>query len=159
MSPNHLAHKGRRRGGKLRRWGERRSPRAGVAARSRAVRASCLPTLWSVRGVRRWKWGHRRRSEARPLDGDHTKPGPDRTKGPHTPWEEPWWSAGRRAVRLKDGAAPGRRFAKSELPAMRGGSALRLPAFHFPFSSLRAERSNPGREFGFWIFRRYRSSQ
>ena len=27
---NHLARKGRRRGGKLRRWGERRSPRAGL---------------------------------------------------------------------------------------------------------------------------------
>jgi hypothetical protein len=36
-----------------------------------------------------------------------TKPGPDRTKGPYTPWEEPWWNAGRRAVlfRSEDGAA------------------------------------------------------
>ncbi len=34
-----------------------------------------------------------------------TKPGPDRTKGPHTPWEEPWWNAGRRARPTAEGAA------------------------------------------------------
>ena len=52
-----------------------------------------------------------------------TKPGPDRTKGPHTPWEEPWWNAGRRAVpsRSGDGAAP-----------QGAEGPLRLPAFHFP---------------------------
>ena len=32
-----------------------------------------------------------------------TKPGPDRTKGPYTPWEEPWWNAGRRARPTAEG--------------------------------------------------------
>jgi hypothetical protein len=36
----------------------------------------------------------RRRSDPRPLDGLPTKPGPGRTKGPHTPWEDPRWNAG-----------------------------------------------------------------
>ena len=76
-----------------------------------------------------------------------TKPGPDRTKGPHTPWEEPWWNAGRRA-RPK---AEGRRK-----PSFRGATApvwcgtddsafagVPLPLF---LSSLRGakRRSNPG---------------
>ena len=34
-----------------------------------------------------------------------TKPGPERTKGPHTPWEEPWWNAGRRARPKRTGGA------------------------------------------------------
>ncbi len=47
----------------------------------------------------------RRRSDPRPLDGLPTKPGPDRTKGLHTPWQEPWWNAGRRARPRAEGAA------------------------------------------------------
>jgi len=99
--------KGRCRGGKPRRRGERRSPRAGLHPAPRAIRASCLPALRPACGVRRWKWLRRRRSDPRPLNGSATKPGPDRTKGPHTPWEEPWWNAGRRTVpcQFGDGAA------------------------------------------------------
>jgi hypothetical protein len=70
---------------------------------SRAVRASCLPALRPACGVRRWKWVDRRRSDPRPLDGLPTKPGPDRTKGPHTPWAEPRWNAGRRARPIAEG--------------------------------------------------------
>jgi len=32
-----------------------------------------------------------------------TKPGPGRTKGQHTPWQEPWWNAGRRARPIAEG--------------------------------------------------------
>src|SRR5579863_9068200 len=32
-----------------------------------------------------------------------TKPGPGRTKGQHTPWQEPWWNAGRRACPIAEG--------------------------------------------------------
>ncbi len=38
-----------------------------------------------------------------PWTGLPTKPGPDRTKGPHPPWEEPWWNAGRRARPTAEG--------------------------------------------------------
>jgi hypothetical protein len=108
MSPNHLAREGRRRGGKLRRWGERRSPRAGLqpapgrsghhVCRHYDRHARCVagsgPTVGGVTPAA--------------FDGLPTKPGPDRTKGPHTPWEEPWWNAGRRAVlsHSGDSAAP-----------------------------------------------------
>ena len=34
----------------------------------------------------------------RSFGGFPAKPGPDRTRGLHTPWAEPWWDAGRRAV-------------------------------------------------------------
>jgi hypothetical protein len=103
--------------------GREAEPAGGLATRSRAVRASCLPALRPACEVRRWKWSDRRRSDPRPLDGVPTKPGPDRTKGPHTPWEEPWWDAGRRALpsRSGDGAAP-----------QGAEGPLRLPAFHFP---------------------------
>ena len=60
--------KGRCRGGKPRRRGERRSPRAGLHPAPRAIRASCLPALRPACGVRRWKWGDCRRSDPRPLD-------------------------------------------------------------------------------------------
>jgi|GEM_PF-4894320 len=87
-----------RRPGDAGRQGRVRCPRAKPHQLcSRAVRASCLPALRPACGVRRWKWGDRRRSDPRPLDGLPTKPGPDRTKGLHTPWAEPWWNAGRRA--------------------------------------------------------------
>ena len=88
------------------RQGRGRCPRARPhQLRSRAVRASCLPALRPACEVRRWKWSDRRRSDPRPLDGVPTKPGPDRTKGPHTPWEEPWWNAGRRARPKRTGGA------------------------------------------------------
>ena len=105
---NHLARKGRRRGGKLRRWGERRSPRAGLqpvpgrsghhARRHYDRRARCVAGSGCGR----------RRVISAALVKHPPKPGPDRTKGPHTPWEEPWWNAGRRAApsRSGGGAAP-----------------------------------------------------
>ena len=95
-----------RRPGDAGRQGRGRCPRAKPhQLRSRAVRASCLPALRPACEVRRWKWADRRRSDPRPLDGVPTKPGPDRTKGPHTPWEEPWWNAGRRARPKRTGGA------------------------------------------------------
>ena len=125
---NYLALKGRRPGD-AGRQGRGRCPRARPhQLGSRAVRASCLPALRPACEVRRWKWADRRRSDPRPLDGLPTKPGPDRTKGPHTPWEEPWWNAGRRARPIAEGAAqaapsvarPARRMRAGLRPAFAG---------------------------------------
>ena len=93
---------------------------------SRAVRASCLPALRPACEVRRWKWPGRRRSDPRPLDGLSTKPGPDRTKGPHTPWEEPWWNAGRRARPIAEGAAQAAPSVARPARRMRAGGTARV---------------------------------
>jgi hypothetical protein len=88
--------------------------------------------------------GHIRRVGKAP-----TKPGPDRTKGPHTPWAEPWWNAGRRARPKRKGGAS-RLLRGAPCAPLRTGSltavrltAVRLPALHVLhfISSLRAERS------------------
>src|SRR5579862_8432781 len=106
--------KGRRREGRSRRRGERRSPRGGLQpAPGRSGHHACRHYDRCARCVAGTGRGNR-----------PTKPGPDRTKGLHTPWEEPWWNAGRRAVRKR--AAPH--------PKVRRLKALRLPAFHILFA-------------------------
>ena len=102
----------------------------------------------------------RRRSDPRPLDGSPTKPGPDRTKGRHTPWAEPWWNAGRRARPIAEGRRkpllpwrdPRAVCVREVLPAFAG---VPLPLF----SSLRprAERggSNPVRPLSSGLLRRF----
>ena len=68
----------------------------------------------------------RRRSDPRPLDGLPTKPGPDRTKGPHTPWEEPRWNAGRRARPIAEGAAQAAPSVARPARRMRAGGTARV---------------------------------
>ena len=68
----------------------------------------------------------RRRSDPRPLDGLPTKPGPDRTKGPHTPWEEPRWNAGRRARPIAEGAAQAAPSVARSARRMRAGGTARV---------------------------------
>ncbi len=122
---------------------------------SRAVRASCLPALRPACEVRRWKWSGRRRSDPRRLDGLPTKPGPGRTKGRHTPWQEPWWNAGRRARPRAERAAQAALSVARPHPFGAGLTTVRLPAFRFPFfSSLRVKRSNPVRPLGSGLLRR-----
>ena len=70
--------------------------------------------------------GDRRRSDPRPLDGLPTKPGPDRTKGPHTPWEEPRWNAGRRARPIAEGAAQAAPSVARPARHMRAGGTARV---------------------------------
>ncbi len=145
---NHLALKGRRPGD-AGRQGRVRCPRARPHQPcSRAVRASCLPALRPACEVRRWKWADRRRSDPRPLDGLPTKPGPDRTKGPHTPWEEPRWNAGRRARPIAEGAAQAAPSVAHPARRMRAGGTARVcrrSASLYFISSLRGaeRRSNP----------------
>ncbi len=116
-----------RRPGDAGRQGRGRCPRARPHQPcSRAVRASCLPALRPACEVRRWKWGDRRRSDPRPLDGLPTKPGPDRTKGPHTPWEEPRWNAGRRARPIAEGAAQAAPSVARPARRLRAGGTARV---------------------------------
>ena len=75
---------------------------------SRAVRASCLPALRPACEVRRYS-GRVTAGSAR-VAPQPAKPGPDRTKGPHTPWQEPRWNAGRRARPTADGSAQAAHF-------------------------------------------------
>ncbi len=87
--------------------GRVRCPRAWPhQPRTRAVRASCLPALRPACGVHRRKWVRHRRREARPVDAVTTKPGPGRALGMrYSPWQEPWWNAGRQARPTADGSA------------------------------------------------------
>ena len=63
-----------------------------------------------------------------------TKPGPDRTKGLHTPWAEPWWNAGRRARPRAEGRRkPPFPWRDPHAVCVREVSDLRLPAFRFPY--------------------------
>ena len=134
---NQIRPKGRRPGD-AGRQGRVRCPRARPhQLRSRAVRASCLPALRPACEVRRWKWSGRRRSDPRRLDGLPTKPGPGRTKGLHTPWQEPWWNAGRRARPRAERAAQAALSVARPHPFGAGLTTVRLPAFRFPYFFLR----------------------
>ena len=94
--------------------------------------------------MHRWKWVRRRRREARPVDAVTTKPGPGRALGMrYSPWQEPWWNAGRRARPTADGSAQADLIRGATAPAGAGLTTVRLPAFRFLFSFFvaRMERS------------------
>jgi hypothetical protein len=97
-------------------------PAGGLATCSRAVRASCLPALRPVCGVRRWKWVRSRRSY------------PPRWQSIH----EAWPGSHQGTTHPLGRAVVERRKASRTLPfrgrrrTVKGAevTALRLPAFH-----------------------------
>ncbi len=85
--------------------------------------------------------GHIRRVGKAP-----TKPGPDRTKGPHTPWAEPWWNAGRRARPIAEGAAQAALSVARPARRMRAGGVTRVcrrSAFPSLFAGSEPQRVAP----------------
>jgi hypothetical protein len=64
-----------------------------------------------------------------------TKHGPGCALGMrYSPWQEPWWNAGRRARPTADGSAQADLIRGATAPAGAGLTTVRLPAFRFLFS-------------------------
>jgi hypothetical protein len=64
-----------------------------------------------------------------------TKPGPGRALGMrYSPWQEPWWNAGRRARPTADGSAQADLIRGATAPAGAEVVVQRLPAFRFLIS-------------------------
>ena len=137
--------------------GRVRCPRARPhQPRSRAVRASCLPALRPVCGVRRWKWASGRRSDPRPLDGFAHEAWPGSHQGTTHP-------LARAVVERRQASAPDSGRAAQADPSVArphpfgaGLTTVRLPAFRFllfyfvarvsvakPGSGIEAYRSSP----------------
>ena len=70
-----------------------------------------------------------------------TKPGPDRTKGLHTPWAEPWWNAGRRARPRAERAAQAAFPWRDRTPFACGTDDSAFAGVPLPFISFVIARS------------------
>jgi hypothetical protein len=89
------------------------------------------------------------------LASSPTKHGPGRALGMrYSPWQEPWWNAGRRARPTADGSAQADLIRGATAPAGAGLTTVRLPAFRFLISFFRSLpflrhcRARPGNPCG-----------